>query len=134
MLLDRKNLGGRFSYLALRRLEYGSFENLFKSGKTREMSFTLGAIEQAIEWNHYTFLGAVQRDKKLPQLLSKGCRMLDVGCGTGGLLAKMHRQYLMSNFGIDPSSKAVARKISKGNPIRMTKQCQSQSFKAMTTS
>jgi hypothetical protein len=43
ILLDSKNpdyLGGQFSYLALRSLEYGAFKDLFRSGKTREMSST----------------------------------------------------------------------------------------------
>src|SRR5688572_23931542 len=65
MLLDKKNtdyLGGQFSYLAMRSLEYGAFEGLFKSGRTREMSSTLGAIEQATDWDHYAFLAAVRRD------------------------------------------------------------------------
>ena len=128
MLLDRKNpdyLGGQFSYLALRSLEYGAFEGLFKSGKTREMSSTLGAIEQATDWDHYAFLTAVRREKNLRQLLSKGCRLLDVGCGTGSLLAKMHSEYEKSSFvGIDPSGKAVARArgIAKVKPIKIIKQ------------
>lgn len=125
MLLDRKNphyLGGQLSYLALRSLEYGAFEGLFRSG-TREMSSTLGAIEQATDWEHYAFLAAVRRSKKLRNLLSGGCRLLDVGCGTGSLLAKMYLKYPRSNFtGIDPSEKAVAmaRKVAK--PIKITKQ------------
>ena len=126
MLLDRKNphyLGGQLSYLALRSLEYGAFEGLFRSGRTREMSSTLGAIEQATDWDHYAFLAAVRRSKKLRNLLSRGCRLLDVGCGTGSLLAKMHLEYPRSNFtGIDPSEKAVAmaRKVAK--PIKIMKQ------------
>jgi ubiquinone/menaquinone biosynthesis C-methylase UbiE len=119
ILLDKKNpeyLGGQFSYLAQRSLKYSGFEDLFRSGKTREISSTLSAIEQATDWDHYAFLAAVRRDKKLHKLLSKGCRLLDVGCGTGGLLAKMRNEYPESSFvGIDPSGKAVAsaRKIGR---------------------
>jgi ubiquinone/menaquinone biosynthesis C-methylase UbiE len=126
ILLDKKNpeyLGGQFSYLAQRSLKYSGFEDLFRSGKTREMSSTLGATEQATAWDHYAFLAAVRRDKKSHKLLSKGCRLLDVGCGTGGLLAKMRNAYPESGFvGIDPSVKAVAsaRKIAKS--IKIMKQ------------
>lgn len=113
LLLDKKNpeyLGGQFSYLALRSLEYGAFEDLFKSGKTHKMSSSLDAIEHATDWDHYAFLAAVRRDKMLRQLLSRGCRLLDVGCGTGSLLAKVRNEYPKSSFvGIDPSEKAVAR-------------------------
>jgi len=113
LLLDKENpdyLGGQFSYLALRSLEYGGLEDLFKSGRTREMSSTFSAIEQATDWDHYAFLAAVRHDnKKLRRLLSKGCKLLDVGCGTGSFLAKMKKEYPMSSFvGIDPSAKAFA--------------------------
>jgi ubiquinone/menaquinone biosynthesis C-methylase UbiE len=119
MLLDRRNsdyLGGQFSYLAMRSLEYGGLEELFRSGKTRDMSSTFRAIEQATDWDHYAFIAAVKRDKNLRRQMSKGCRMLDVGCGTGSLLAKIRREYPKSSFvGIDPSKEAVAkaRKVSK---------------------
>lgn len=112
MLLDRKNpdyLGGQFSYLALRSLKYGTIGDLFKHGRTCKMSSTFNAIEQATDWDHYAFLAAVRRDKKLHRLLSKGCKLLDVGCGTGSLLTKMHGTYPRSSFvGIDPLEKAVA--------------------------
>jgi ubiquinone/menaquinone biosynthesis C-methylase UbiE len=128
MLVDKKSpdyLGGQFSYLALRSLEYGAFEELFKSGKTLKMTSTLSAIEQATDWDHYAFLAAVQRHRKLRKLLSKGCKLLDVGCGTGSLLAKIHKQYPRSSLvGIDPSEKAVsmARKIANGKSITIMKQ------------
>jgi ubiquinone/menaquinone biosynthesis C-methylase UbiE len=126
LLLDRKNpdyLGGQLSYLALRSLEYGGLPDLFRSGKTREMSSTFGAIEQATDWDHYAFLAAVRRDKRLRRLLSKGCRLLDVGCGTGSLLAKINREYPKSSLvGIDPSVKAVARARRVAGSIKILKQ------------
>ena len=112
ILLDKTSpdyLGGQLSYLALRSLEYGAFEQLFKTGKTRKKMSTLSAIEQSTDWDHYTFLAAVRRHRKLHQMLSKGCSLLDVGCGTGSMLAKVHKEYPKSSLvGIDPSGKAVA--------------------------
>jgi ubiquinone/menaquinone biosynthesis C-methylase UbiE len=127
MLVDRaspKYLGGQFSYLALRSLEYGAFEELFKSGKTRKTMSTLRAVEQATDWDHYAFLAAARRHEKLHRVLSKGCRLLDVGCGTGSMLAKIHREYPKSSLvGVDPSSKAIAiaHQIAGGKPITLVK-------------
>jgi ubiquinone/menaquinone biosynthesis C-methylase UbiE len=129
MLLDRKNpdyLGGQFSYLALRSLEYGGFERLFRLGRTHEMSSTLDAIEEATDWEHYAFIAAVRQDKRLlHQQLSRGCRLLDVGCGTGSFLVKMKKEYSNSSFvGMDRSAKAIAsaRKVARGKSIKITKQ------------
>jgi ubiquinone/menaquinone biosynthesis C-methylase UbiE len=127
MLIDKTSpdyLGGQFSYLALRSLEYGGFEELFKSGKTRKMTSTLNAVEQATDWDHSAFLAATRVHKKLHRMMSKGCRLLDVGCGTGSLLAKMHKVYPKSSLvGIDPSAKAVAmaRQIAGSKPITLIK-------------
>ncbi len=52
--------------------------------------------------------------KKLHGLLSKGCWLLDVGCGTDTMISKLQREYPNSRFvGIDPSIKAItsAQKI-----------------------
>ncbi len=129
MLVDKTNphyLGGQFSYLALRSLEFGALERLFKAGKTSNLtSLTLSAIEQATDWDHYAFLSAVRRHKKLHHILSKRCRLLDVGCGTGSLLSKMLEEYPKANMvGIDPSQVAVgrARKFGQGKRITILKE------------
>lgn len=115
-------LGGQFSYLALRSLGYGEFEELFKSGKTRNTLLSLDAIKQATDWDHYALLTIVRHHKKLHSVLSNGCRLLDVGCGTGGLLSKICKEYPKSQLiGIDPSNKALslARQIAGGKPITL---------------
>ena len=117
-------LGGQFSYLALRSLEYGAFEELFRSGKIRKTTSSLNAVQEATEWDHYAFLAAVRRYKKLHQMLSTGCKVLDVGCGTGGMLVKIHKEYPKSSLvGIEPSAKALAmaRRIATGKPITFIK-------------
>ncbi len=124
LLLDKKNpdyLGGQFSYLALRSLEYDHLADLFRFGKTRGMSSTtLRAIEQATDWDHYAFLASIRRNKRLHRVLTNGCKMLDVGCGTGSLLSKMKAAYPKSIFtGIDPSEKAVA--IARKKNVKQTR-------------
>lgn len=127
MLINKTSpdyLGGQFSYLALRSLGYGAFGELFRSGKIRKTTSTLNAVQEATDWDHYAFLAAVRRHKKLRQLLSTGCKVLDVGCGTGSMLAKIHKEYPKSSLvGIDPSPKALAmaRQIAPGKPITLIK-------------
>jgi ubiquinone/menaquinone biosynthesis C-methylase UbiE len=85
---------------------------------------TLNAVQQATDWDHYAFLAAARRHKKLHQHLSKGCRLLDVGCGTGSMLAKIYDEYPKSSLvGIETSAKAVAmaRLIAHGKPITIIK-------------
>jgi ubiquinone/menaquinone biosynthesis C-methylase UbiE len=127
ILVDKTSseyLGGQFSYLALRSLEYAAFEELFRSGKTRKPISTVNAVQHATDWDHYAFLGAARHHKKLHQLLSTGCKLLDVGCGTGGMLAKIHEEYPRSSLvGIETSAKAVvmARRTARGKPITILK-------------
>lgn len=125
MLIDKDSpdyLGGLFSYLALRSLGYGGFEELFKSGKTRNSLLSVDAIKQATDWDHYALLTIARRQEKLHSVLSKGSRVLDIGCGTGGLLSKIYKEYPKSRLvGIDPSNKALslARQIMGGKPITL---------------
>lgn len=118
VLLDEKSphyLGGQFSYIALRSLEYGGLDDLFRSGKTRDMARTFEAIEQATDWDHNAFLSAIRKKGKrkgssLHAMLSGGCRLLDVGCGTGTLIEKLSNLYPRSSFvGVEPSEEAARK-------------------------
>ncbi|AIC14574.1 putative methyltransferase [Nitrososphaera viennensis EN76] len=125
ILLDKKSpdyLGGQFSYIALRSLEYGGLEDLIKTGRTREMtSSTFEAIVEATDWDHNAFLSAIKRGRnhKLHAMLSKGCRALDVGCGTGTFIEKLLQIYQHSSFvGVEPSEAAAhtAMEMAAGLP------------------
>jgi SAM-dependent methyltransferase len=128
ILLDTKSpnyLGGQFSYLALRSLEYGGMEDLFRSGLARGMS-TFEAIEQATDWDHHAFLSAIKTgtSRKIHAMLSKGCRVLDVGCGTGTFIEKLWRIYPRSFFvGVEPSEHAAhkATEMAAGKPVEIMK-------------
>ncbi len=125
LLLDPSHpdyLGGQVSYLALRSLEFGKLADLFKHGVTHPIVSNFAAIEEATHWDHFAFLNSMRRNKSLDLRLRKGCRFLDVGCGTGTLIAKLLREYPRTIFvGIDPSRKAIAqaRKLLKGTAVRL---------------
>jgi ubiquinone/menaquinone biosynthesis C-methylase UbiE len=128
ILLDQSSpqyLGGQFSYLAGRSLEYGGMDELFRSGRTLDMSSSFDAIEQATDWDHHAFLSAVKDNRHLHRRLSEGCQFLDVGCGTGTLIEKLCSAYPHSQFvGVEPSPVAVGKavRLAAGKPVRILKQ------------
>lgn len=108
VVLDEQSpyfVAGQFAYSALRSLEYGGFDELFMSGKSRPpiSPESIKAIEEATAWDHRAFLEAIRAgDKKIHALLSKGCRVLDVGCGVGRFMQRVQAEYPRSEFvGID---------------------------------
>lgn len=123
ILLDKENplyLGGQFSYVALRSLEYGGLDELIKNGKTRAMVSSFEAIVEATDWDHNVFLSIIKCDK-LHEVLSKGCKVLDIGCGTGSFIEKMLQAYPHSSFtGVEPSEAAyAAMEKTTGRPVKI---------------
>jgi SAM-dependent methyltransferase len=127
ILLDKKSpdyLGGQFSYIALRSLEYGGLEDLIRTGRKRETtSLTFEAIVEATDWDHNAFLSAIKnrggKSHKLHTMLVRGCRVLDVGCGTGTFIEKLLQNYPRSSFvGVEPSEVAAhkAMEMAAGKP------------------
>jgi len=125
LVLDERSpyyVAGQFAYSALRSLEYGSFPELFSSGKARPPSSanTIRAFEEVTSWDHYAFLDAIKTgDKKLQKMLRKGCKILDVGCGVGRFMQRVHAIYPRSEFtGIDPYADKI--KEAKKNKMDVT--------------
>lgn len=124
ILVDRSHpdyLGGQFSYLAMRSLEYDGFRDLFVGGQRRRTgASTLAAIEEATHWDHYEFLRVVSKNSRMHSLLSRGCRFIDIGCGTCSLISKLRIRYPRTSFvGLDISEDAVskARELADGKSI-----------------
>ena len=108
---DARFLGGQFSYLALRSLDFGAFDAFFRRGRktssgTRHLR---EASEEATRWDHTSFLRfLLPRVPGLTSRLREGARALDVGCGTGGWALRMARAFPRSSFtGIDPDRTAI---------------------------
>lgn len=126
ILLDKKSslyLGGQFSYIAMRSLDYGTLEDLAKTGRTHEMASSFEAIVEATDWDHNAFLSATRRGR-LHKILSRGCRVLDVGCGTGTFIKKMLQEYPRSLFvGVEPSDAVhKAMEVAAGKPVEILRQ------------
>ena len=108
---DLRFLGGQFSYLALRSLDFGAFDALFRTGAvTGSGSLHLReASMEATRWDHTSFLRfLLPRVPGLASRLRDGARALDVGCGTGGWVLRMARAFPRSSFtGVDPDRTAI---------------------------
>ena len=103
-------LGGQFSYLAERSLDFYAFDRFFKSGSHTTMTSMVSAIEQATEWDHNHFLRDIVKNKFLHTRLKKGGNVLDLGCGSGKFIQKMKIRYPSSKYvGIDPDMESVIK-------------------------
>ncbi len=109
---DPRYLGGQFSYLALRSLDYGGFDGLFRRGVAPDARTThlMEAAHEATRWDHTLFLKVfLPRFPEVRSLLVRGARVLDLGCGTGEWDLRMAKAFRRSSFvGIDPNRTAIA--------------------------
>ena len=108
---DVRFLGGQFSYLALRSLDFEAFDALFRRGRVDASGshHLREASEEATRWDHTSFVKfLLPRAPGLTSRLRAGARALDVGCGTGGWVLRMAREFPRSSFlGIDPDRTAI---------------------------
>src|SRR5262249_11714235 len=63
ILLDTQsaeNIGGMYSYLALKSLQYGKLDGLFRMGRTVSLDESYEAIDCATEWDHAAFVRSLR--------------------------------------------------------------------------
>jgi len=114
LLVDDENpkfMGGLVSYYALRSLDFDAFDALF-TGETRydtHNSHLTEAFVEGTKWDHTVFLKILL--PKLPTLrrtLNAGSRVLDLGCGAGGWIAKVAPHFPKSHFtGVDLDERSI---------------------------
>ena len=116
-------IGGQFSYLALRSLDFGAFDELFKKGRVARGAAThlAEASGEATKWDHTAFVRLVlPRFPRLRSLLARGARVLDLGCGAGEWDLRVAQRFPKSSFvGIDPDRRAVARARGTATELRL---------------
>jgi len=108
---DLRFLGGQFSYLALRSLDFAAFDDFFRRGAVTGAGsrHLREASEEATRWDHTSFVKfLLPRVPGLASRLRAGAQAVDVGCGTGGWVLRMARAFPRSSFtGIDPDRTAI---------------------------
>lgn len=103
-------LGGLLSYYALRSLDFDGFDALFKGEKACGR-FLAQAFYEGTSWDHTAFLKILlPRLPALKKMLEAGSNVLDLGCGSGGWIARLAPLYPKTSFlGVDPDREAVER-------------------------
>ena len=116
---DPRYLAGQFSYLALRSLDYGGFDDLFRGrARTRPSAHLVEATREATTWDHTAFLEIALREwPGIRASLRAGARVLDVGSGSGEWILRLARQFPRASFvGVEPDLRALraARRRASG--------------------
>ncbi|MEM0120632.1 MAG: class I SAM-dependent methyltransferase [Thermoprotei archaeon] len=114
---DPRFIGGLISYYALRSLDFDAFTTLFTNPTTVGLqgAHLAEAFEEGTRWDHTVFLRRVL--PSLPTLhrtLKAGCRVLDLGCGSGGWIARLAPLFPKSHFvGVDLDQHSIERARAK---------------------
>ncbi|MEM0116829.1 MAG: class I SAM-dependent methyltransferase [Conexivisphaerales archaeon] len=106
---DVNYIGGLVSYIALRSLDFGVFDDYFKNGASyMPQPHTTEAFEEATKWDHTAFMKLVlPREKRLRTVL-ENAKVLDLGSGAGNWSIKLASYFKNSTFVcIDPDATAI---------------------------
>jgi ubiquinone/menaquinone biosynthesis C-methylase UbiE len=108
---SKNYFGSQFAYLALRSLDYRSFDELFKSGKAQDPNSAelARAFEEATRWDHTAFFDIyLPRKPSVRRLLDRGGNVLDIGCGSGRFAFRLSERFPRSRItGIDLERKSI---------------------------
>lgn len=96
-------VAGHLMFGAIRSLDYDAMGGLFRRGRAIPLlrrPRRNEAIEEATHWDHVMFLRRLPREVR--GALTRGCDVLELGCGTGKWLRRMRREFPKSRFrGVD---------------------------------
>jgi Methylase involved in ubiquinone/menaquinone biosynthesis len=105
-----------YSYITIRSLDYAAFDSFFKKGKAQKITKNLiEAYSKATNFDHLFFTRSIlTKNVEIYDLLLKGCKVLDVGCGSGEWIFKMSNLFPNSTFiGIDKDENSIKIASSK---------------------
>ncbi len=111
-------LGGQFSYLALRSLDYDAFDEFFKEGsRPKDAPHIIEAFKEATKWDHTAFLKLLlPRYPKIKTVFLRESRILDVGSGTGEWIFRISKVYPNPKYtGIESDHVAVERALQRAS-------------------
>ncbi len=109
---------GKFRAFEIGRRHYDIGNDLFSLMLDKSMNYSCGYWEKPIPWKRPgAKMALICRKLKL----SPGMRVLDIGCGWGGLAAYMARTYQVSVMGVTVSKEQVnlARERCRGLPVEI---------------
>lgn len=100
-------VGGTLSYVCLRSLDLIHFVDLLK-GKSYRSASLLKPFRFATEWDHTAFFGRfLKRNAAIKEILVKGARVLDIGCGNASWSTRLVKLFPHCEVvGVEPNREA----------------------------